>query len=134
MPIVDYAKYCKMLDKAQNENYAYPGINITSTDTLNAAIEGFAEAKSDGIIQVSTGGGAHASGNLKDEVMGAISLAEHAHRVAAGYDINIALHTDHCQPGKVDSFLKPPHAGRQHPAAGREYGPVRRTAEALPGE
>ena len=107
MPIVDYAKYCEMLDKAQNENYAYPAINISSTDTLNAAIEGFAEAKSDGIIQVSTGGGAHASGNLKDEVMGAISLAEHAHRVAAGYDINIALHTDHCQPGKVDSFLKP---------------------------
>jgi fructose-bisphosphate aldolase class II len=96
-----------MLDKAQNEDYAYPAINISSTDTLNAAIEGFAEAKSDGIIQVSTGGGAHASGNLKDEVLGAISLAEHAHRVAAKYDINIALHTDHCQPNKVDSFLKP---------------------------
>ena len=107
MPIVDHKRYCEMLDKAKKEGYAYPAINITTTDTLNAAIEGFAGAKSDGIIQVSTGGGAHASGNLKDMVLGAISLAEHAHRVAACYDINIALHTDHCQPGKVDSFLKP---------------------------
>ncbi len=107
MPVVDFKKYCAMLDKAQKENYAYPAVNITTTDTINAAIEGFAASKSDGIIQVSTGGGAHASGNLKDMVLGAISLAEHTHRVAAEYDINIALHTDHCQPGKVDSFLKP---------------------------
>jgi fructose-bisphosphate aldolase class II len=107
MPVVDFKKYCAMLDKAQKENYAYPAVNITTTDTINAAIEGFAASKSDGIIQVSTGGGAHASGNLKDMVLGAISLAEHTHRVAAAYDINIALHTDHCQPGKVDSFLKP---------------------------
>ena len=107
MPVVDFKKYCAMLDKAKNEKYAYPAVNITTTDTVNAAIEGFAKAKSDGIIQVSTGGGAHASGNLKDMVLGSISLAEHCHRVAAEYDINIALHTDHCQPGKVDSFLRP---------------------------
>lgn len=107
MPIVTYERYCQMLDKAKAEGYAYPAVNVTTTDTMNAAIEGFAEAKSDGIIQVSTGGGQHASGNLKDMVLGAISLAEHAHRVAACYDINIALHTDHCQAGKVDSFLKP---------------------------
>jgi fructose-bisphosphate aldolase class II len=96
-----------MLEKAHKEKYAYPAVNITTTDTVNAAIEGFAASKSDGIIQVSTGGGEHASGNLKDMVLGAISLAEHTHRVAAKYDINIALHTDHCQPGKVDTFLKP---------------------------
>ena len=107
MPVVDFKKYCAMLEKAQKEKYAYPAVNITSSDTVNAAIEGFAASKSDGIIQVSTGGGEHASGNLKDMVLGAISLAEHTHRVAAKYDINIALHTDHCQPGKVDSFLKP---------------------------
>ena len=107
MPIVTYERYCKMLDKAKTEGYAYPAVNVTTTDTMNAAIEGFAEAKSDGIVQVSTGGGQHASGNLKDMVLGAISLAEHAHRVAEKYDINIALHTDHCQAGKVDSFLKP---------------------------
>jgi len=107
VPIVDHQRYVEMLDRAHKEKFAYPAINITTTDTVNAAIEGFAAAKSDGIIQVSTGGGAHASGNLKDMVLGAISLAEHTHRVAEKYDVNIALHTDHCQPGKIDSFLKP---------------------------
>lgn len=107
MPIVNFERYCVMLDKAHTEKYAYPAINISSIDTLNAALEGFAEAHSDGLIQVSTGGGEHASGNLKDGVVGAISLAEHAHRVAAHYDINIALHTDHCTTEKIDTFLKP---------------------------
>jgi fructose-bisphosphate aldolase, class II len=107
MPIVDYDGFCEMLDKANEGRYAYPAINISSIDTLNAAVEGFAEAKSDGIIQVSTGAGQHASGNLKDMVLGAISLAEHAHRLAAAYDVKLALHTDHCTTDKVDSFLKP---------------------------
>ncbi|MCA9415088.1 MAG: class II fructose-bisphosphate aldolase [Candidatus Omnitrophica bacterium] len=107
MPIVDYPKYCEMLDKAKAGKYAFPAINVTTMDTANAAIEGFAEAKSDGIIQVSTGGGAHASGNLKDMVLGSISLADHIRLIADKYSINIALHTDHCQPGKIDSFLKP---------------------------
>ncbi|MBI1320644.1 MAG: class II fructose-bisphosphate aldolase [Candidatus Hydrogenedens sp.] len=107
MPVVDYARYCEMLDRAKTEHYAYPAINVSQTDTANAAIEGFAAAKSDGIIQVSTGGGEHASGNLKNAVLGAISLADHIRLVAEKYDINIALHTDHCQPGKVDSFLIP---------------------------
>lgn len=107
MPIVNYERYCEMLDKAKKEGYAYPGVNVTTMDTANAAIEGFAEAQSDGIVQVSTGGGAHATGNLKDMVLGAIGLAEHMHRIAEQYDVNIALHTDHCQPDKVDSFLEP---------------------------
>ena len=107
MPVVNYQRYVAMLEKAHKEAYAYPAINITTTDTMNAAIEGFAAANSDGIIQVSTGGGAHASGNLKDMVLGSILLAEQAHHIAAKYDINIALHTDHCQTDKIDSFLKP---------------------------
>ena len=107
MPIVNFERYCEMLDKAHREAYAFPAINISNIDTLNAAIEGFVEAGSDGLIQVSTGGGAHASGNLKDMVLGAISLAEHAHRIASRYDVNIALHTDHCTTDKIDTFLKP---------------------------
>lgn len=107
MPIVNYQKYCEMLDKAKAGRYAFPAINVTTMDTANAAIEGFAEAQSDGIIQVSTGGGQHASGNLKDMVLGSISLADHIRLIADKYPINIALHTDHCQPGKVDSFLRP---------------------------
>jgi fructose-bisphosphate aldolase, class II len=108
MPIVDYKTYIKMLDTANKNKYAYPAINVSDLETANATLAGFAEAKSDGIIQVSTGGGEHASGTaVKDMVLGAISLANHVHLMASKYNVNIALHTDHCQPKKVDTFLKP---------------------------
>jgi len=108
MPIATPEQYGKMLDAAQQGDYAYPAINISSLVTLNAALKGFADKKSDGIIQVSIGGGKFASGlNVGCSVEGAIVLAEAAHRLAAKYDVLIALHTDHCQPDKVDSFLKP---------------------------
>lgn len=108
MPVVNYDKYCKMLDNAKKNKFAYPAINVTSEVTANAVLEAFAEMKSDGIIQVSTGGGEFASGiMLKDAALGAISIANHIHLVADKYDINVALHTDHCQPKKVDSFLRP---------------------------
>jgi len=108
MPIATPEQYAKMLDAAQQGGYAYPGINVTSIVTINAALKGFAEAKSDGIIQFSTGAGEFASGQcVKDAVHGVITLAEAAHRLAEKYDVLIGLHTDHCQPKKVDSFLKP---------------------------
>lgn len=108
MPIATPQQYAQMLDAAQQGGYAYPGINVTSIVTLNAAMKGFADAGSDGIIQFSTGAGEFASGlNVKDAVHGVVVLAEAAHRLAEKYDILIGLHTDHCQPKKVDSFLKP---------------------------
>jgi len=108
MPIATPEIYGKMLDAAQNGGYAYPAINVSSIATANAALKGFVDAGSDGIIQVSTGAGEFASGlHVKDMVLGAITLAEHVQRVADRYDVYIALHTDHCQPKKVDSFLVP---------------------------
>lgn len=107
MPIVNFEKYGEMLDRAKKGKFAYPAINISSNETINAALKGFADAKSDGIIQVSTGAGEFASGSLKDMVLGAIALADHAQAMAAHYDVNIALHTDHCVPEKVETFLKP---------------------------
>jgi fructose-bisphosphate aldolase class II len=108
MPIATPAQYRAMLDAAQKSDYAYPAINITSITTINGALKAFAESKSDGIIQVSTGGGEFASGTaVKDMAFGAIALAEAAHHLAQKYDVLVALHTDHCQPGKVDKFLKP---------------------------
>jgi fructose-bisphosphate aldolase class II len=107
MPIATHEQYCQMLDRAKSEKYAYPAINVTSLETLNATLAGFAAAKSDGIIQVSTGGGKHASGQLGDMPLGAIVLAEAAHRLAEHYDVLIALHTDHCHPDKVEPFLDP---------------------------
>ena len=108
MPVATPAQYAKMIDAAQEGGYAYPAINITSIVTLNAALKGFADKKSDGIIQVSTGGGKFASGlNVGDSAFGAIVLAEACHRLAEKYDILVGLHTDHCPPTAVDSFMKP---------------------------
>lgn len=108
MPIATPQQYREMLNKAQQNNFAYPAINVTSTSTANAAIEAFAAKKSDGIIQVSTGGGQFASGQgVKDMALGAISLAQHVHLVAERHGVLIALHTDHCHPKNVDPFLIP---------------------------
>ncbi|MBN1212481.1 MAG: class II fructose-bisphosphate aldolase [candidate division Zixibacteria bacterium] len=108
MPLVTPEIYVKMLEAAQKGNYAYPAINVTSTETANAALKGFADAGSDGIIQLSTGAGEFASGlHVKDMVQGSVTVAEHVHRMADNYNVYIALHTDHCQPKKVDTFLKP---------------------------
>jgi fructose-bisphosphate aldolase, class II len=108
MPIATPEVYGQMLDRAKAEGFAYPAINITSSETVNAAIKGFADAGSDGIIQVSTGGAEFASGTgVKDMVTGAVAIAEFAHVVAAKYPVNIALHTDHCPKDKLDGFVRP---------------------------
>ena len=108
MPIATPEVYAEMLDRAKANEFAYPAINITSSETLNAAIRGFAEAESDGIVQVSTGGAEFASGTkVKDMVTGATGLAEFAHVVAEKYPVNIALHTDHCPKDRLDGFVRP---------------------------
>ncbi|GAA4865777.1 MULTISPECIES: class II fructose-bisphosphate aldolase [Saccharopolyspora] len=108
MPIATPEVYAEMLDRAKAGEFAYPAINVTSSETLNAALRGFAEAESDGIIQFSTGGSEFASGTkVKDMVTGATALAEYAHVVAAKYPVNIALHTDHCPKDKLDGFVRP---------------------------
>src|SRR5512135_20548 len=108
MPVANYKIYCEMLERARKGRYAYPAINVTSLTTANAVLEGLAESSSDGIIQVSTGGGAFASGaSVKDMALGAISIAEHVHRAAERYPIYVALHTDHCQADKLDKLVMP---------------------------
>ncbi|ACU98768.1 class II fructose-bisphosphate aldolase [Saccharomonospora viridis] len=108
MPIATPEVYAEMLDRARANEFAYPAINVTSSETLNAALRGFAEAESDGIIQFSTGGAEFASGQkVKDMVTGARAMAEFAHVVAEKYPVNIALHTDHCPKEKLDGFVNP---------------------------
>ena len=108
MPIATPEIYRRMLDSAQQSGYAFPAINVTSSETINASLKGFADSKSDGIIQISTGGGEFGSGlAVKDMAFGAIALAEFTQRVAEKYPIYIALHTDHCPPGKVDKYMLP---------------------------
>ncbi|MDT3399758.1 class II fructose-bisphosphate aldolase [Streptomyces sp. B1866] len=108
MPIASPDIYNEMIDRAKAGKFAYPAINVTSTQTLHAALRGFAEAESDGIIQISTGGAEFLGGQYsKDMVSGAVALAEFAHVVAEKYPINIALHTDHCPKDKLDGYVRP---------------------------
>jgi fructose-bisphosphate aldolase, class II len=108
MPIATPEIYAQMLDRAKEHGFAYPSINVTSSQTLNAALRGFADAESDGIVQVSTGGADYLSGSaVKDMVTGSVALANFAHSVAGKYPMNIALHTDHCPKDKLDGFMRP---------------------------
>src|ERR1043165_5848078 len=108
MPIATPEVYAEMLTRAKQNEFAYPAINVTSSETVNAALRGFADAGSDGIIQFSTGGAEFASGTkVKDMVTGAVALAEFAHVVADKYPVQIALHTDHCPKDKLDSYVRP---------------------------
>ena len=122
MPIATAEVYAQMLDAAKQRGFAYPSINVSSSQTLNAAIRGFADAGSDGIIQVSTGGAEYLSGQgVKDMVTGSVALAEFAHVVAAKYPVHIALHTDHCPKDKLDGFMRPLVAiSSERVAAGQE--------------
>lgn len=108
MPIATPETYQAMLAAAKDGKFAFPAINVTSSETMNAAMRGLAESESDGIIQVSTGGGSFASGTyVQDMALGAAALAEFASTLADRYPVNFALHTDHCQADKVDTFIRP---------------------------
>ena len=108
MPIATPEVYNEMLDTAKKNGFAFPAINCTSSETINAALKGFAEAESDGIIQFSTGGAEFGSGlGVKNKVAGAKALAAFAHEIAQHYDVNIALHTDHCQKEVLDDYVRP---------------------------
>ena len=108
MPIATPEAYAEMLARAKEHSYAFPAINCTSSETINAALKGFADAGSDGIIQFSTGGAEFGSGlGVKDMVTGAVALAEFAHVVAEKYPVTVALHTDHCPKDKLDTYVRP---------------------------
>jgi fructose-bisphosphate aldolase, class II len=122
MPIATPEAYAEMLGRAKDDSFAFPAINCTSSETINAAIKGFADAGSDGIIQFSTGGAEFGSGlGVKDMVTGAVALAEFAHVIAARYPVTVALHTDHCPKDKLDSYVRPLLAiSAERVAAGRD--------------
>ncbi len=108
MPIATPEAYAGMLDRARDGAFAYPAINVTSSQTLNAALQGFVDAGSDGIVQISTGGAEYLSGQrTRDMVTGAVALAEYAHVVAADLPVTVALHTDHCPKDKLDTYVRP---------------------------
>jgi fructose-bisphosphate aldolase class II len=122
MPIATSEVYAEMITRAKAGGFAYPAINISSSQTLNAALRGFADAGSDGIVQISTGGAEYLSGpTIKDMFTGSVALASFAHEVAKKYPVNIALHTDHCPKERLDGFVRPLLAlSRERVAAGGE--------------
>ena len=122
MPIATPEIYAQMLDRAKQQGFAYPAINVSSSQTLNAALRGFADAESDGIIQISTGGAEYLSGaSVKNMVTGATALAEFAGVVAAKYPVHVALHTDHCPKDKLDGYMRPLiEISKERVASGRE--------------
>ena len=107
MPIATHAQYVEMIDAAKAGGFAFPAVNVSSSETLNAALQGFAEAGSDGIVQVSTGGGEFASGLAKDMSLGAQALATFAQVVGGRCPVLVGLHTDHCTADRLDSYLRP---------------------------
>ncbi|MCI9888965.1 class II fructose-bisphosphate aldolase [Micrococcales bacterium 31B] len=108
MPIATPEVYNEMLDRAKAGKFAYPAINVSSSQTLIGAIQGFVEAESDGIIQVSFGGAEYLSGStVKDRVAGSLALAAYAHEIAKNYNVNIALHTDHCAKEVLPTWVEP---------------------------
>ncbi len=108
MPVATPDQYLEMLDRAKQGGFAYPAINVSSSQTLNAALAGLQAAGSDGIIQVTTGGGDYWSGpTIKNMASGAAAMAAFAREVAKNYGITIALHTDHCAKDQLDKFVKP---------------------------
>ena len=108
MPVATPEVFAAMLDAAKGGSFAYPAINVSSSQTLNAALQGFAEAESDGIIQISTGGAEYLSGpSVKNMVSGSLAFAAYAAEVAKNYPVNIGLHTDHCPKDKLDGFVRP---------------------------
>jgi len=122
MPIATPDQYAEMLDKAKAGGFAYPAVNVSSSQTLNAVLQGLAEAGSDGIIQVTTGGADYFAGQtVKARATGALAFAAFAHEVAKNYPITVALHTDHCpQPALADFVLPLIAASEVEVKAGRE--------------
>ena len=108
MPVASPARYAEMLDAARAGGYAFPAINVTSSDTLNAALTGFADAESDGIVQITAGGaGALSGGGLAHAVAGARALSSMARELGERVPVSVAVHTDHCPPGLLETFLEP---------------------------
>ncbi|HLP22488.1 MAG TPA: class II fructose-bisphosphate aldolase [Microbacteriaceae bacterium] len=108
MPIATPDQYAAMLDTAKAKGFAYPAFNVSSSQTLNAVLQGLSEAGSDGIIQVTTGGADYFAGHtVKARATGALAFATFAKEVAKSYPVTVALHTDHCPKNALDDFLLP---------------------------
>jgi fructose-bisphosphate aldolase class II len=108
MPVATPEQYAEMLDRAKAGGFAYPAINVSSSQTINAVLQGLTDAGSDGILQVTTGGADYFAGqSVKARATGALAFARYATEVAKSYPITVALHTDHCPKPALEDFVLP---------------------------
>jgi len=108
MPVATPDQYAAMLGRAKANGFAYPAFNVSSSQTINAVLQGLTEAGSDGIIQVTTGGADYFAGHtVKNRAAGALAMAAFATEVAKNYPITVALHTDHCPKDALAGFVEP---------------------------
>jgi len=86
---------------AKENQFALPAVNVTGTDTINAALEAAAKVNSPIIIQFSNGGAQFVAGKgmpndkLQANISGGVSGALHIHNVAKYYGVPVIVHTDH---------------------------------------
>jgi len=86
---------------AKENQFALPAVNVTGTDTVNAALEAAAKLNSPIIIQFSNGGAQFFAGKgmpndkLQANISGGVSGALHIHTVAKNYGVPVVVHTDH---------------------------------------
>ncbi|GAB2703500.1 fructose-bisphosphate aldolase class II [Microbacterium marinum] len=108
MPVATPDQYADMLDRAKAGGFAYPAINVSSSQTINSVLQGLTEAGSDGILQVTTGGADYFAGHtVKGRATGALAFAKYVTEVAKNYPITVALHTDHCPKDALPGFVLP---------------------------
>ncbi|HWT34619.1 MAG TPA: class II fructose-bisphosphate aldolase [Microbacterium sp.] len=121
MPVATPDQYAQMLDRAKAGGFAYPAINVSSSQTINAVLQGLTEAGSDGILQVTTGGADYFAGHtVKGRATGALAMARYVTEVAKNYPITVAVHTDHCpKPALADFVLPLIEASEEEVRAGR---------------
>lgn len=102
-------QYITMLETAKKEGYAYPAVNVTTIEVINGALPRFFRSQKRRYHS-----GFHRWRQIRLRQLrraipplGAIVLAEATRRLAEKHNVLVALHTDHCQPEHVDTFLRP---------------------------
>jgi len=92
----------ELYDYANENNFALPAVNVTSSCTINAVLETAKKMNAPVIIQFGNGECSFFAGqSLSNEsqqaaIKGSVAAAMHVHTMAETYGVPVVLHTDHC--------------------------------------
>lgn len=99
--VLGYSQAKKVFEHAKSNQYALPAVNVTGTNSVNAALESAKEVNSPIIIQFSNSGSSFFAGKSLDNktqkasITGAVAGAKYIHEVSDLYGMPILLNTDH---------------------------------------